>query len=180
MAQEQPIVGGRTTLTLTGTDGLASLGITETALGTASMHEHAHVPVVRFAISGGTEGKGNDGTVILHQGSGLELSKGTDSVEFRNFLFDTRNEEVDANVYANGAQLLDKYGVPTIEAVFKIGDDGMLSLTQSAADELNKVFDTPAFTEATLLGIARTLPIEMPASVTTCLEHPSWAGAFCP
>jgi hypothetical protein len=180
VAQERPIVGGTTTVTLTGTDGLASLGITETALGAATMHDHAHAPVVSFAITGGTEGKGDDGMVILTQGSGLELSKGTDSVEFRNFLFDTRNEEVDAQVYANGAQVLDKYGVPAIEAVFRIVDDKKLILTQPAADELNSVLGTSAFAQGALFGIARASPIELPASMTTYLEHHSWTGAFCP
>jgi hypothetical protein len=165
---EDPIIGGMTTLTLTGAASLQSLGITETPLGSASMYAEHKGPVVNFAITGGTVGE--DGTVILNEGSGLELSKGTNSVDFRDFLFDTKNGQVDADVYANGALVVDQYGVPAIDAVFDIGHDMKLTLTGPAANELNKVFGTTAFADGTLIGTATTLPIELPAPLTALLN----------
>jgi hypothetical protein len=166
---EQPITGGKTTLTLTGAAALQQMGITETALGSATMHVQAHVPVLQFDITGGTVG--DDGTVILDQGSGLELSKGTGTVDFRDFLFDTANGQVDANIYANGVEVADPFGVVDMQAVFDIGPDMTLTLTAGAASLLDSTLKTQAITGGTLIGTAKTSPIELPAPIAAFLAH---------
>ena len=124
--------------------------------------------VLTFDITGGTVG--DDGTVILDQGSGLELSKGTGTVDFRDFLFDTANGQVDANIDANGVQVADPFGVLDMQAVFVIGPDMTLKLTAAAAGVLNNTLGA-SLSSDTPIGTANTSPIELAAPIAAFLGH---------
>jgi hypothetical protein len=175
---EQPIIGGTTTIALTGTAQLQALGICETSPGSAPMHGRGKVPVVRFAISGGTENAQDGSMVVLDQGSGLELSKGTNSVAFRGFLFDTQNHQVDANVFVDGTAYVDGATSLPIAAVFDIGTDMTLTLTAKAADVLNGALHTQALQVGTLIGSVRLSPVELPACfISTVPDHCSQGAA---
>src|SRR3954452_13223803 len=99
----RPVLGGETSVTLTAASTLASLGVSVSSLGSASIDTSDGDPVARFAITGGTEGPGDGTNIFLHQDSGLKLSSPTGALELRDFRIDTENMVVSANVTVNGA-----------------------------------------------------------------------------
>ena len=136
----EPIGGGNTAVSLTSATTLQTLGVSVTPLGSASLHTGGTTPVAEFPITGGTEGPGAGNDVILHQGSGLELSDSAGTLDLRDFLIDTQNGVVDANVTVNGQSAGNL-------AVFDIGSDGAsLTLTSAAAGVVNTVLGTSAIT----------------------------------
>ena len=132
-AETRPIIGGETEVTLSSAATLTSLGVDVSPLGSATVDTSTPDPTALFPVTGGTVGPGDGVSVILHQGSGLELSSGSDQVSLRDLLIDTQNHVVDANVTVNG----DAVGnVP----VFDIGNDLTLNLTQQSATVLADTF----------------------------------------
>jgi hypothetical protein len=151
-AETQPIVGGETAVTLTSAATLGSLGVGVAPLGSATLDASGADPVATFPITGGTVGPGSD-AVVLHQGSGLELSATSAWVDLSDFLIDTRNAVVNANVAVNGEDAGNA-------AVFGIGADGAtLTLTSFAAEVLGEVFGTGAITPGLEIGVAAPSPI---------------------
>jgi len=147
----QPLIGGKTSVTLTAAPALQSLNITVSPLGSGMIDVSSADPVAQFPITGGTIGPDAGETVILHQASGLKLSDSGSSVELRDFLIDTQNHVVDANVSAN--DLL----VGNV-AVFDLGQDGTLSLTSGASDLLDNTFGTSALSAGLPIGFAAPSP----------------------
>jgi hypothetical protein len=165
-----PIVGGDTAVTLTSASTLASLGVSVMPLGFASLNSHGAAPVANFPITGGTEGPGSS-AVILHQGSGLALKDGAGTVDLRDFVIDTQNHVVDANVGINGKMVGEL-------AVFDLGANGALTPTSAAAAALDATLNTTAITTSTVIGTAVAQPI--PASAIHdphCWPEPHVAGA---
>lgn len=151
--QTQPIVGGHTHVTLTSATTLASLGIHVSTLGSATLDASGASPVAEFPITGGTEQSAGD--VILHEGSGLALSSGGDTVDLQNFLVDTIHKVVDADVTIDGKFAGDL-------GVFNIGPGGQLTLTSTAAGALNSTFGLgTTLSSKTVVGIAAPDPFAL-------------------
>jgi len=153
-ADTQPVTGGDTAVTLVSAGPLQSLGVGVSPLGSASVDASGSNPVADFPITGGTSGPGAD-LVLLHQGSGLELADCAGSLDLRDFLIDTKNGVVDANVSANGQFV---GNVP----VFSIGADGTtLTMTPVAAGVADNVLGTSAITPDVVIGMAAPSPITL-------------------
>ncbi len=147
----QPITGGQTGVTLTSAGTLTTLGVSVAPLGSASVQADDPDPVASFPITGGTAGP-DDSAVILHQGSGLLLADDVGSISLNDFLIDTRNAVVDANVSVNGQSLGNL-------AVFNIGTDGgTLTLTDAAARAAGQALGTSALTSDVVVGTAAPWP----------------------
>jgi hypothetical protein len=166
----QPIIGGDTSVTLTSASTLQSLGVAVTPLGSATV-DTSGTPVAAFPITGGTEGPGSGVDVILHQGSGLELSDSKGTLDLRDLLIDTQNGVIDANVSVNG-KLVGNV------AVFDIGLDGStLTLTPTAAGVANQALGTTAITPSVVIGSASLSPVALPAGAVSWLSSASgWVG----
>jgi hypothetical protein len=165
-----PIIGGATDISLTSAPALQSLGVTVTPLGSAALDVSGTTPVARFQITGGTEGPGAGNDVILHQGGGLELSDSSGSLDLRDFLIDTLNGVVDANVTVNGQSAGNL-------AVFDISADGSsLTLTATAAGVVGQVLGTTAITTATVIGSAAPSPAALPGRLASVIADLSQNG----
>jgi hypothetical protein len=169
-SQAAVITGGMTDVVLTSADVLAGLGVTVTPLGSATIEPTSPFPTAVFPITGGSIGP--SGALIQHDGSGLELSTATASIDLQNFLIDTAGGVVDGLVTIGA-------GPPVgVVALFTLGTGSSptmnipLTLTSGAADALNTVF-FPAgggpFSTATQIGIASTFP-------TTAVPEPATWG----
>jgi hypothetical protein len=154
----QPIIGGETAVALTAASTLQSLHVSVSPLGSAVINPADPDPIAQFPITGGTLGPADGEAVILHQGSGLELEDRDSSVELRDFLIDTQNHVVDANVTVDDLS----FGNITI---FEIGGNGTLLLTPAAAGVLSDAFGTPAITAGLGIGTAVPSPIALPMGV---------------
>jgi hypothetical protein len=152
-----PVTGGATDVTLTSAGTLQSLGVTVTPLGSASIDTSSTDPIAQFPITGGTEGP-DSFLVLLHQGSGLELSDSAGTIDLRDFLIDTKNSAVTANVSVNGEPA---GNVP----VFSLGgtDGTTLTLTSAAAGVVGKVLGTTAITSDVVIGTAAPSPVTLHA-----------------
>jgi hypothetical protein len=149
-----PIIGGETKVTLTSAATLQSLHIGVSPLGSAAIDPSTPDPVAAFPVTGGTLGPGESESVILHQGSGLELADSDSHVGLRDFLIDTQNQLVDANVTINDLSFGNV-------AVFEIGEGGTLLLTSAAANVLSDAFDAPAIIAGLAIGTASPSPIAL-------------------
>lgn len=149
---EVPVTGGSTSVTLTSFATLDSLGVSVSPLGSATVSATCADPVADFPITGGTLDNAAAGAVILHQGSGLELSNAAGVVDLRDFRVDTINGLIDANVSVNDA-------FAGNVAVFSVGDDASLTLTAAAADVVDAALDTTAITPAVQIGTASVAPV---------------------
>jgi hypothetical protein len=151
----EPIIGGDTQITLSSASALTSIGVSVKALGFASLDTGGPIPVANIPITGGTEGPGS-ADVILHQGSGLELKDAAGTVDLSNFIIDTKNQVVDADVSLDGKSVGEL-------AVFNLGANGALTLTSPAAAAVDTTLNTTAITTATLVGTAVASPLTSPA-----------------
>lgn len=149
---EVPVTGGETSVALTSAETLDSLGVSVSPLGSATVSTADGDPAASFAITGGTVDNAADGAVILHQGSGLELSNAAGSVDLRDFRVDTINDAVNANVSVNGTSVGNV-------AVFSLGEDGALTLTAAAAAVVDGTLDTTAITPEVQIGVATVMPV---------------------
>ena len=152
---EVPVIGGETSVALTSAATLDSLGVSVGPLGSATLSATGADPMASFTITGGTVDNAADGAVILHQGSGLELSNAAGVVDLRDFRVDTINDAVNANVSVNGTPAGNV-------AVFSLGDDGALTLTPAAADVVDQALDTTAITPDVQIGVATVAPVLFP------------------
>ena len=164
---EIPRLTGSTSLDLNATTAaaLTSLGVTPGVTGTAT----ASGTTVTFPITGGDAlihadkhyAPGYVDGVVLHQGSGLTLTKGTTVVTLTDFTIDPGNcvlyGNVDGTVSAANVPLLQLDGRPlTIsESGGVVHLDGTIAnLTPTAASALNKAFGVTAFAAGMPLGTA--------------------------
>ena len=151
-----PLVDGQTVIELTSAATLASLDVTVDPLGSAAVTADGDQVFGSFGITGGTVNAGDGTAVILHQGSGLMLSDAAGTLGLTDFLVDTQNNVVDANVAIGGVSAGNA-------AVFDIGADGALTLTMTAADIVAATLGTQAITSDTVIGFASPSPITLPA-----------------
>ncbi len=164
---EIPRVTGSTSLDLDATTAaaLTSLGVTPGVTGTAT----ASGTTVTFPITGGDVvihadkhyAPGYVDGVVLHQGSGLTLTKGSTVVSLTDFTIDPGNcilyGNVNGTVPAANVPLLQLDGRP-----LKISESGgvvhldgtIANLTPTAASALNKAFGVTAFAAGMPLGTA--------------------------
>lgn len=149
---ETPLIGGTTAVTLTSAETLTSLGVSVSPLGSATVSTSDAGPVANFAITGGTQDDAAGGAVVLHQGSGLELSDTAGVVDLQDFRVDTINGVIDANVSVNGVSAGNV-------AVFSIGADAALTLTATAASVVDATLGTTAITPAVVVGTAAVAPV---------------------
>jgi PEP-CTERM motif len=153
------ITGGMTDVVLTSADVLAGLGVTVAPLGTATIESTLPFPTAVFPITGGSLGAG--GALIRHDGSGIELSTPSDSIQLQDFLIDTAGDVVDGLVTIGAGPPVGVVALFTLGAGATPTTDIPLTLTAGAADALNTVF-FPAgggpFSTSTQIGLASTFP----------------------
>jgi hypothetical protein len=142
---------------------LASLGVAVAPNGTGSFD--SGTSTVTFPITGGFAVIHSDTTyqpgyisgVVLHQGSGLTLSKGGVQVQLTDFVVDPGNSILTGTVGGQlGVPLLDLDGtnVKVTTPGTTVALDGTVAkLTPTAAGALNKAFGTSAFTAGLPLGV---------------------------
>ena len=162
----QPIVAGRTLVTLTAGPALTSLGVKVSPLGSAMVRPHGGQPIAVFGITEATEQATGD--VILHEGSGLQFSNSTGSVQLRNLIVDTIHDVVDADVLVNNKFVGDI-------AVLTLGAGGSLALTAAAAGALDTTLGLGgALTAGEVIGSAATHPFALThheAAILGSLSH---------
>jgi len=164
---EIPRVTGTTSLDLNAKTAaaLTSLGVTPGVTGSAT----ASGSSVSFPITGGDAvihankhyAPGYVDGVILHQGSGLTLTKGGTTVELTNFTIDPGHSvlygDVNGTVPAANVPLLQLDGRPLVITTGggQVHLDGTIAnLTPTAAAALNKAFGVTAFAAGMPLGTA--------------------------
>jgi len=164
---EIPRVTGTTSLDLNAKTAaaLTSLGVTPGVTGSAT----ASGSSVSFPITGGDAvihankhyAPGYVDGVILHQGSGLTLTKGGTTVELTNFTIDPGHSvlygDINGTVPAANVPLLQLDGRPLVITTGggQVHLDGTIAnLTPTAAAALNKAFGVTAFAAGMPLGTA--------------------------
>jgi len=164
---EIPRVTGTTSLDLNAKTAaaLTSLGVTPGVTGTATVNGST----VTFPITGGDAvihankhyAPGYVDGVVLHQGSGLTLTKGGTTVTLGNFTIDPGHSvlygDVNGTVPAADVPLLQLDGRPLVitSSGGQVHLDGTIAnLTPTAAAALNKAFGVTAFAAGMPLGTA--------------------------
>jgi hypothetical protein len=143
-----------TDMTLTSGSALGMLGITVSPTGKATLDTSGQYPVAMFPITGGFENA--DGSLVIeHDGSDLALTKGMDTVDIGDY-----------GVSAGGPIAL--FGLA------KGSTDFIVTLTAGAAKDLDKVFDTRAFSASTIIGTAVTHPV-----IASAVPEPSTWVMLC-
>jgi hypothetical protein len=172
-AQAVPITGGTTRVEVLA--DLAALGLTPGLLGAAEKIDAAPLQV-DFPITGGDLDASLAGQ-ILHEGSGLSLTDGTDTVELANFIIDTVAQLVLADVVANGAPVGDDLPLfsfdlssVTVAELIDLSNPALeLTLTPTAIAALASLFTLPDDLGDFAFGLASTAPdlavVPAPAAV---------------
>lgn len=150
------------------TDALTALNLTPSMLGTGTLENGS----INFPITGGSvvywspKGKYRPYVqgIVLHNGSGLRLTGGSTSVDLTNFTINPGNSILYGDVAVNGssfavqAPLFDLWG-GTLKPLKVQNGNAILTgttvhVSQTAADALNKVFNTTAVKKGLLVGTA--------------------------
>ena len=148
------------------TADLEGLGLTPSLQGSATFENGA----INFPITGGSLDFTTLAGEILHEGSGVFLSDGSNSVFAGNFIIDTTNQTIFGDVVLNdtinvGDDLpLFSFDLSTITAPELLDlDNPSLSLliTATLAGALTEVFGAPDL-EGAEFGLAATLPQPVP------------------
>ncbi len=180
LAQNLPIVGGITSVSLTSASALAGLGLSVGGLGSATISPGSTgTPLAYFPVTGGSINTDSFAGSILHAGSGLSLSTSAATVNLTNFVINTVSGTLSGNVAVGATNL-------GVVPLFNLGSSGIavapfsLSLTSAAAGALSTVFGVPNLT-GFLIGNANTLPITSavpePATVLSMLAGLALIGA---
>lgn len=142
---------------------LKSLGVSVAPVGSATFD--SATSTVSFPITGGFAAIHSDlsyqpGYIagsVLHEASGLKFSKGSQSLEVRDFVVDPGNSMLTATAGGTpGIPLLFLDGTAVKVTPTDSGtvlDGTVAKLTGPAADALNKTFGTSAFKEGLPLGV---------------------------
>ena len=168
------LTGTQTAVTLDPSflEGITGLGLTPATLGGATLD--GTTGVIAFPITGGNvEYYDPNGSVqpyvtglINHDGSGLSLSAGDTTVKLENFEVDPDESVLYAKVTVNDEVFAERADVfvldgSTLNPLMEGTEPGTavlegttVSLTATAADALNTVFETDALAEFFLVGIA--------------------------
>lgn len=161
-------------------EALTSLEVTPGPVGDATVEDGT----ATFPITGGNVTVYEPGAVdpyvqgmIMHQGSGLSLTKGDTEVELTDFVVDPGNPAVltgkvtaGEEVVAESVKLFDLDG-STLEPISTDAEAGTATLTgttvnlsQEAATALNGAFETDALKGGTTVGIA-TITVALPGQM---------------
>lgn len=167
-ADTVPIVGNSTSVELTSFDALTGLGLSVSALGSATVDAGGEFPVATFGITGGKLDTETGFAVIQHDGSGLGLTDGTTAVSLENFLIDTQSGILTGDVSVN------QTFVATV-GLFSIQEDLTLLLTGGAADTLNGVYGT-SLPEGLEIGLASVDVAVVPVPAALPLMLSALAG----
>ncbi|MDL5159733.1 hypothetical protein [Actinomycetospora termitidis] len=161
------------------TDALSSLQVTPAPTGSATVEDGT----ASFPITGGNVTVYKPGEVtpyvqgmIMHDGSGLSLTKGDTKVTLEDFVIDPgQPATLKGKVSANGATVADSVTLfdldgSTLKPITTDASAGTATLTGTtvklstdAADALNKAFSTDALKGGTTVGIA-TIVVNLPGS----------------
>lgn len=162
-----PLDGDQTIVLLTSASLLSGAGITVGGLGSAVIAlDIVGRPEAAFPITGG-DLVGLAGT-IEHDGSGLSLASGPNTLALENFLIDTTTLQLFGDASLNGGALGNLALFDVDQCTSLVGtteqcvdgdgsillDGFKLSLTQGAAGALSQVFGLPDLTGAQI-GVAR-------------------------
>jgi hypothetical protein len=159
------------------TGALTSLGVKPAPTGTATVTDGT----AKFPITGGNVTVYKPGEVtpyvqgmIMHDGSGLSLTKGSTKVTLENFLIDPgQPATLKGKVLANGSTLADSVTLfdldgSTLKPISTDVSAGTATLTGTtvrlsadAAAALDKAFGTDAIKGGTTVGIA-TIVVDLP------------------
>ena len=171
VAEVSNLSGERTGVTLDEkfTGALEELKVTPGPVGDAKISEAG---VATFPITGGNVTYFEPGSTspfvrgeIMHEGSGLSLEAGETKVELEDFVVNPSNSKLTGTVSANGevaaegAELFFLNG-STLKPLKTKGDQAILegtevTLTQDAAELLNKTFKVDAFKKGLPIGEAK-------------------------
>ena len=161
------------------TSALTSLGVTPAPTGSATVADGT----ATFPITGGNVTVYKPGEVtpyvqgmIMHEGSGLSLTKGDTKVTLENFVVDPgQPATLKGKVLANGSTVADSVTLfdldgSTLKPIMTDAAAGTATLTgttvrlsSDAAAALNKAFSTDAIKGGTTVGIA-TIVVALPGS----------------
>jgi PEP-CTERM motif len=143
------IIGGGTSVTLTAAPTLTGLGLSFAPFGSASAVVGAGgIPTVTFLVTGGSVNDVTGKAIIMHMGSGLNFTAGTNALRISDFLINTTTNVLTGKVQFGTTTLTD---VP----LFNIGAGLSLTLTSQAAGAFTSVFGAPNLTGAAI-GTADT------------------------
>lgn len=171
-SQAATLVGGATRVQVTA--DLAALGLTPGVLGTASIVSGSPLTVA-FPITGGSL-SGSLAGFILHEGSGVSLTAGSNTLALTNFIIDTVGQRILGDAALNGTSLATDLPIFTFslasvtpaELTNLSAPALSLLISSQAAGALTTVFGAPDLTGAQF-GLAATAP-------TTAVPEPaSWA-----
>lgn len=180
LAAPQPIFGDVTVVNPTIAPTLTALGIAPSPLGSAGVNANAYF---EFPITGGAL----DGIagVIAHEGSGVGLATATTSVLLENFIIDTVQQLILADVTLNGSLVASDIGVLSFDAatladladLFDLDNPALaLILTDAAADLLETAFGLGVQLNGAQFGLAATAPQAVPLPAAAWLFIAGAAG----
>jgi hypothetical protein len=161
VGQAAVVVGGQTRVQVTA--DLAALGLTPGITGTASLISGSPL-TVGFPITGGSLDSALGG-FILHEGSGVSLTTGGNSLTLSNFIIDTVSQRILGDAALNGASLandlslfsFDLASVTPAQLTNLNAPALALFFTPGAAGALTQVFGAPDLT-GVQFGLAATGP----------------------
>ena len=160
-AQAATLVGGETRVQVTA--DLAALGLTPGVLGSASIVSGSPLTVA-FPITGGTLDASLAGS-ILHEGSGVSLTAGANTLALTNFIIDTVGQRILGDAALNGASLATDLPIFTFNLasvtpaqLTNLAAPALsLRISSEAAGALTTVFGAPNLAGAEF-GLAATAP----------------------
>lgn len=166
-ASAASITGNTTSVELTSAPTLTGLGISIQPVGIAALE--AIGPTAIFPITGGTIDDVTSAALIEHDGSGLTLSVGTDSLLLLNFLIDTAQ----STIFGDAVVIDDNGGVISATALNDIDIFSLtgltLSLTGTAAGAIDGLFGVAGLTGFEIgtasLDLATAAPVPLPPAV---------------
>jgi hypothetical protein len=175
ISQAAVVVGGQTRVQVTA--DLAGLGLTPGILGTASIVSGSPL-TVGFPITGGSLDSSLGG-FILHEGSGVSLTAGSNTLSLSNFIIDTVSQRVLGDASLNGSLLandlaLFSFNLASVTPAQLTNLEAPalgLFFTAGAAGALTQVFGAPDLTGAQF-GLAATGPTFATGAIP---EPASWA-----
>lgn len=163
------LIGGVTQVQVTADVG--ALGLTPGVLGSASIVSGQPLTVA-FPITGGALNSSLAG-FILHEGSGVSLTAGGNSLSLTNFIIDTIGQRILGDAALNGTSLatdlpLFTFDLSTVTpaALTNLASPSLsLLFSRQAATALTTVFGAPDLTGAQF-GLAATAPSAVPEPAT--------------
>lgn len=161
-ASAATLVGGETRVQVTA--NLAALGLTPGITGTASLVSGAPL-TVSFPVTGGSLNSSLGG-FILHEGSGVSLTAGSNTLTLGNFIIDTVSSRVLGDAALNGTVLANDLALftfdlntVTVAQLTNLNAPALvLSFTAGAAGALTQIFGAPNLTGVEF-GRAATAPL---------------------